>query len=479
MKEPEGPQGWPFVGNFYQIYPDHIGNHFRLFQTYGDVIKTQNMGATVYLTWDPVVAGHAFSESQYFTKKIISNHPLAGIKDNTAIFLGDTETENWRLAHKFLPPAMSPKAVRHYTPLMQRSCESAIKVFDEFDSRGESWNAYQYMLKLASQAVGKFALGVDFGHFEGPEAPIHNMVQLIVEFLSLNKKISNRGSWYKNLPVGDPKKLRDVRTELYEALRVASDNAVRPGMGDLPLHDAALEATCVVDYLKRAVDSNGDKLPNDLIYSNMVVVTAAGFTTTSTLLSWCLYSLVTYEGCQDRLLQELVDYGVTPDTVWTPDLANSMPFLDKFIKEVQRIHNPSFQPGRTTKTDVILPGGYYLPENSVLIPALYGIHMNPKIWDNPQRFDPDRWDTEPVKKRHRCAYVPFATGPRGCIGFNFALQETRVFISMLVHRYEFLRDGNDTIQYDGDFQLVRPLNLYLRAKRRTSWPAPSTAKARA
>lgn len=437
------------------------------------MIKTQNMGATVYLTWDPVIAGHAFSESAYFTKKIIANHPLLGIKDNTAIFLGDTETENWRLAHKFIPPAMSPKAVRHYTPLMQESCGSAIRVFDELDKRGEAWNAYQYMLKLASQAVGKFTLGLDMGHFDGAEAPIHPIVHLIVDFLSLNKKISNRGEWYKHLPIGDPKRLRDVRAELYEKLRVATDAAVRPGTDDLPLHDAALEASCVVDYLKRAADNNGNKMPHDLIYSNMIVVTAAGFTTTSTLLSWCLYSLVTYEGCQKRLLQELVDYGVNANTTWTPDLANSMPFLSNFIKEVQRVHNPSFQPGRTTKQDVILPGGYYLPKDSIVVPALYGIHMNPKIWNNPERFDPDRWDTEEVKNRHRCAYIPFATGPRGCIGFNFALQETKVFLSMLVHRYEFVRQGNDAIQYDGDFQLVRPLNLYVRAQKRTSWPAPS------
>lgn len=475
MREPDGPPGWPLVGNFYQIYPDHLGNHYRLFLTYGSVIKTVCMGATVYLTWDPEVAAHAFSESAYFTKKIVANHPLAGIKDNTAIFLGDTETETWSLAHKFVPPAMSPKAVRRYTPMMQASCESSFPVFDELDRRGEAWNAYQYMLKLASQTVARFTLGLDLHHFDSPEAPIHEMVQLIAETLALNKKISNRGDWYRNLPFGDPKRLRELKQRLARMLEEATDRAMQPGASDLPLNEAALEATCVVDYLMRAVDGNGEKLPRDLVYSNTVVVTGAGFTTTSTLLAWCLYALTTYEGCQERLLQELVDHGITEETQWTPDLVHSLPFLDKFVKEVQRMHNPSFQPGRTTKTDVILPGGYHLPANSVLIPALYAIHMNPHVWDNPMRFDPDRWDTEAVKKRHRCAYIPFATGPRGCIGFNFALQETKLFIAMLVNRYEFWREGTGSIQYDGDFQLVRPLNLYVRARRRTAWPAPSAS----
>jgi len=108
VRDPQGPEGLPVVGSFYEIFPDHLGNHYRLFSKYGSVIKMTNMGKTTYLTAAPEVALHAFSE--YFTKKINPSHPLWGIKDNTAIFIGDTETENWHLAHKFLPPAMSPKA---------------------------------------------------------------------------------------------------------------------------------------------------------------------------------------------------------------------------------------------------------------------------------------------------------------------------------------------------------------------------------
>jgi len=82
-------------------------------------------------------------------------------------------------------------------------------------------------------------------------------------------------------------------------------------------------------------------------------------------------------------------------------------------------------------------------------------------------FDPDRWDTPGVKNRHRAAYVPFAMGARGCIGFNFALQEARILLPELVYHYEFAREGLGAIEYDQKFQLVRPLNLYIRAKKRT------------
>ena len=205
----------------------------------------------------------------------------------------------------------------------------------------------------------------------------------------------------------------------------------------------------------------------------LVVATGAGFTTTSSLLSWLIYSLVNYDGMQDRLLQELIDNDITADTQITADLTDKLTFMDHFIKETQRRHNPSYQPGRTAKVDMILPGGYKLPAESIVIPALHHVHNNPAVWDNPARFDPDRWDTAQVKNRHKAAYIPFAAGPRMCIGFNFALQEVKVFLPKLLYRYKFTHEQFGTIEYDPMFQLIRPNNLYVRAERRVKWPPKS------
>ncbi|KAK3331460.1 cytochrome P450 [Apodospora peruviana] len=359
---------------------------------------------------------------------------------------------------------------------MQECARKAFTVFDELDSRGESWNAYQYMVKLASQTVGKFSLGMDFGHFEAVDSPLHSLVTNIVTMLSLNKKVTARGEWYRHLPFGDPARLKEVRRVTYEQISEAVDAAPKSGISNMPLNEAATKASCVTDYLVNAVDEKGEKLPHGLILANQIVVTGAGYTTTSALLSWLLYCIVTYPGTQDKLLQELVDNDISGETEWTPELAHGLPYLDKFVKETQRLHNASFQPGRTTKTDVVLPGGYRLPPDAVIVPALYAIHTNPEHWRDPFRFDPERWDTDEVKnERHRGAYMPFATGPRGCIGFNFALLEVKILLSEMVYRYKFTREGVEAIEYDPEFQLIRPLNLYVRAERRTEWPAKTKA----
>jgi cytochrome P450 len=473
VRDVPGPGGFPFVGNYFEVYPDHLGNHQRLFEKYGPLFKTTNLGSTVYHTNDPNLASIVFSETDFFSKRIIDGHPLNPIKNKEAgVFLGDTNTEEWRVAHKFLPPAFGPKAVRHYAPTMQRTIEDAFNVFDQLDDRGEAWNVYPYMLKLGSQAVGKLVLGMDFRHFAAVDAPPHEMVLRIAQSLELNKKITSMGSWYRSLPFGDPQRLRDARNRIEAMMRESVVNAAK-GTEDLELQEAALRAENMVDYVLRATDSKGNKLPLDRIMEPLVVATGAGFTTTSSLLSWLLYGLVVYPGMQERLLQELVDNGFDDDTQITADLTAKLTFLDKYVKETQRRHNPSYQPARTASVDMILPGGYKLPKDAIVIPAIHHIHNNPKIWDNPTLFDPDRWDTEKVKERPSASYIPFATGPRMCIGFNFALQEVKVFLPKLLWRYKFTLAQDGPVDYDPMFQLIRPNNLYVRAERRVKWPPRS------
>lgn len=243
VREVPGPKGLPYVGNFFEVFPDHLGNHQRLFDRYGPLFRTTNMGRTVYHSNDPDIAAIAFAESAFFTKLINESHPLYGIKHQDAgVFLGDTDTPEWRATHKFLPPALGPKAVRHYAPTMQKTIEEAYKVFDHFGEQDLSWNVYIYMLKLGAQAVAELTLGIDLQHFTSPNAPVHEVVRLIAESLSLNKKVTSWGSWYAALPFGDPKLLRDKQKRMEDIIYKVIADTESGGVEDLPLQDAAVTA---------------------------------------------------------------------------------------------------------------------------------------------------------------------------------------------------------------------------------------------
>jgi len=251
VRDAPGPKGLPFVGNHFDVFPDHLGNHQRLFEHYGPVIKTESLGRVTYLTNDPQTAGIVFAESDFFTKEINKAHPLYPIKNKAAgVFLGDTHTEEWKVAHKFLPPALGPKAVRHYAPTMQKTVEDAFNVFDELDGKGQAWNVYQYMLKLGSQAVGKLVLGMDFNHFTSPNAYPAEMVRVIAESLELNKKIASKGDWYSKLPFWEPARLQVLTDRMMVLIGESISKAESSGAHDLPLQDAALEASNMVGKYK-------------------------------------------------------------------------------------------------------------------------------------------------------------------------------------------------------------------------------------
>jgi cytochrome P450 len=237
-----GPPGLPFIGNYFEIYPDHVGNHQRLYTQYGPLFKTTNMGSDIYHTNDPVLGGIVYNESDFFTKNIIPGHPLYPIKNKHAgIFVSDTETEEWRRNHKFMSPALGPKAVRHYQPMMQKAIEDSFKVFDELDGRDEAWNVWPYMLKMSSTIIGKLVLGMDFQHFATVDAPMHEVIRLIAGSLELNKKISSVGSWYGWMPFGDPMRLNMAKFRIFQIVNKAIQEASQ-GVEDLELQDAALEA---------------------------------------------------------------------------------------------------------------------------------------------------------------------------------------------------------------------------------------------
>ena len=162
------------------------------------------------------------------------------------MFLADTSDPNWKDVHKFLPPALGPKAVRHYAPTMNGCMDEAFPILDQLEKEGEAWNTYQYMLKLSSGTVGKIMLGKDFGHFTSIDAPMHPLVMAMAEMLAINKKIATRGDWYSHLPFGDPKKLKNLQAYYHGEIDKSIQSAKSTGTENLDLQDAALKAANVI-----------------------------------------------------------------------------------------------------------------------------------------------------------------------------------------------------------------------------------------
>ncbi|MFL5806215.1 MAG: cytochrome P450, partial [Roseiflexaceae bacterium] len=75
----------------------------------------------------------------------------------------------------------------------------------------------------------------------------------------------------------------------------------------------------------------------------------------------------------------------------------------------------------------------------------YGIHHNPKVWDDPERFDPERFTDERIAQRHKLAWVPFGAGQRQCIGRDFSIMEAQIILAMIMQHYDLAAIPGQTI----------------------------------
>lgn len=93
---------------------------------------------------------------------------------------------------------------------------------------------------------------------------------------------------------------------------------------------------------------------------------------------------------------------------------------------------------RTAGKDYPVAGTNYIIEKGsfVFIPV-YGIHHDPEIYPEPDKFDPERFNEENVQSRPNYTFLPFGEGPRACIGIRFGMMQTRVGIVTLLNNFRF------------------------------------------
>lgn len=104
--------------------------------------------------------------------------------------------------------------------------------------------------------------------------------------------------------------------------------------------------------------------------------------------------------------------------------------------ETLRKYPPQPFLARIAIKDTRFPGTSYVAKKGshIYIP-IAGIHSDPDIYPDPDRFDPDRMTTEKKKERHPCSFLPIGAGPRICLGYRFGMLQVKLAIAMILSKY--------------------------------------------
>jgi cytochrome P450 len=232
--------------------------------------------------------------------------------------------------------------------------------------------------------------------------------------------------------------------------------------------DPARDAPLVRALIAAADPHTGQPLSDDDICHELVLFILAGHDTTSTTLTYSLWALGRHPAIQDRVFDEvsaLGDRPLTPDDV--PRLAHTV----RVLHEALRLCPPGAGTPRLLKKDLAVDG-YRLEAGTVAVVSFYAMHRNPELWDDPLKFDPDRFLPERSQGRSRWQYLPFGGGPRSCIGDHFAMLEATLALATII-RAARIESLNDDFPLATPFTVVAAEPIDARIQRRTSTPAGS------
>lgn len=205
----------------------------------------------------------------------------------------------------------------------------------------------------------------------------------------------------------------------------------------------------LLDILLSACDNQGETFTNQEIRDQTLTFILAGHETTSNLLAWIFVEFMknvnVYQACRDE-----IDRVLPNQMLPTSDKLNELVVIDAIIKETLRLYPPApFFARQCIREDTSI-GSIQLPIGTTVLVNVYAIHRREDYWPRGNEFDYTRWIRDPQtgrkpKTSHPYAYLPFAAGPRNCIGQNFALLESKIILALLIQRCDFDFQSNQTI----------------------------------
>jgi cytochrome P450 len=199
----------------------------------------------------------------------------------------------------------------------------------------------------------------------------------------------------------------------------------------------------LLDLLLSAVDDQGQSFTNQEIKDESLTFVLAGSETTGNLMVWMIYVLMTQnailEACREEV-DRVLPNGIEPKIEHLSELV----VCEAIINETLRLYPPAplFSRQCIREHTIGTKQQLRIPKGTTIVVDSYILHRRSDLWSRPLEFDYTRWMRDPKtglkpKLPHPFAYLPFAAGPRNCIGQNFALLEAKIILAMFIQRCNF------------------------------------------
>ncbi|HYJ45636.1 MAG TPA: cytochrome P450 [Pyrinomonadaceae bacterium] len=420
---PPGPKGKLLGGNFTAFLRDALSYLQEAAREYGDV---------VYFRFGP--QNVFFLNHPDYVKDVLVTHHQSFMKgralQRAKRLLGEglltSEGEFHRRQRRLAQPAFHRARISSYGEVMTRYAERAASRWRD----NETLDISREMMRLTLAIVGKTLFDTDVEAEADEIGAALTAVMELFDFLLLPFS-----ELLEKLPLPHVRRFRKAKARLDETIyRIIEERRL-----------SAVDRGDLLSMLLSARDEEGDggQMTDLQVRDEVMTIFLAGHETTANAMTWTWYLLANHPEIEARLHEELdaVLGGRLPTVEDVPRLV----YTEMVLAEAMRLYPPAWAIGRLALKDHEL-GEYTIPAKSLVLLSPYVTHRDGRFFEEPERFDPQRWTSEARESRPQFSYFPFGGGPRRCIGESFAWMEGVLLIATLARRWRMRLVPNHRVE---------------------------------
>jgi len=426
---------------------DLLGAINKKFDEYGDIFMVEGRGEKQVLLRHPDHLREVLVEkADIFAKDASYTDPKLGLKR----FLGDglitSNGDFWKRQRRLIAPALHAKRIAAYADQMSASTERRLDSWHD----GAELDIDNEMMRLTLEIVTGALFNVD----------VRGDARRIGDAMSTLQFVSNDGNnLWSLVPEWMSAHRRRREGEAVDVL----DEIVYRVIAERRAQGEITDTGDLLSMLLLAEDDDGTRMTDAQIRDELMTMFLAGHETTANTMNWTWILLAQHPQVEAKLHEE-VDHVLNGRAPTLDDL-RQLPYTDQVIKEVMRLYPVAYAISRIALEDTTI-GGYDIPKGTTVVLATFAAHRDPRWFENPNAFLPERWTPEADAARPKYAYTPFGGGPRVCVGNAFALMEAQTILAMTASRYRLRLLSDRTIKPDTLITLRPKGGLHMRVERR-------------
>ncbi|XP_037874644.1 cytochrome P450 4C1 [Bombyx mori] len=350
----------------------------------------------------------------------------------------------WRRRRKIMVPAFSPKIVHSFVGIISEQSEKLVSSLSKCVGKG-MFSSWPFLSAYTLDSVCETAMGVNINAQAKAESELLKSMNRFLNVICERMfHVWLHPDWlFKQFPVfNEHQKCIKVwhefidqviqsKREEFQMEKISKDLEVDTHY-DLGSH----KSKTLLDLL---ITFSGDEkgYTNVELREEMLTLTVAGTDTSAVGIGFTLELLAKYPKIQENIFQELYGIFDGSERALVKEDLEKMKYLERVVKESLRLFPPVPFIIRKVLEDTRLPSGNVLPAGSGIVVSIWGIHRDPKYWGpEAEHFDPDRFLPERFNVEHPCCYMPFSSGPRNCLGYQYAMISMKASLSAILRRYK-------------------------------------------